>query len=76
MDMGAGIVSACTFRGEQVMVRVALGETMLLASVRPDEAPRVGDVVGVGINPDAIWRIRQANPSWLEEACSDSFRCC
>jgi putative spermidine/putrescine transport system ATP-binding protein len=64
--LGAATVASCTFRGEQVLVRVALGDTMLLASVRPDDAPRPGDAVGIGLDPAGIWRIPQANPSWLE----------
>jgi ABC-type Fe3+/spermidine/putrescine transport system ATPase subunit len=66
-SLGTGTVLSCTFRGEQVFVRVALADTILLATVRPDEAPPPEAAVGVWLNPDKVWRIPQANPSWLEE---------
>jgi hypothetical protein len=66
LSLGTGIVISCAFRGEQVLVRVALGDTILLASVRPNEAPRPEETVGIGVNPDSLWRIPHANPSWLE----------
>jgi putative spermidine/putrescine transport system ATP-binding protein len=68
VSMGEGTVIGTVFRGEQVFVRVEVAGTTLLAAVRPDMAPRMGEVVGVWLNRESLWRIPEANPSWLEEA--------
>jgi hypothetical protein len=67
LSLGTGTVISCTFRGEQVLVRIALADTILLATVRLDEAPPPEATVGIWVNPDNLWRIPQPNPNWLEE---------
>jgi ABC-type Fe3+/spermidine/putrescine transport system ATPase subunit len=63
--LGWGTVVASTFRGEQVILRIEVGDVSLLASLRPAGAPRPGDVVNVAVDPKALWLVPGPDPNWL-----------
>jgi ABC-type Fe3+/spermidine/putrescine transport system ATPase subunit len=64
--LGEGTVAASTFRGEQVLLRVRLADTHLLAVCRSAAAPQPGAVVGVSLDPAALWLLPGPDPTWLE----------
>ncbi len=63
--LGEGTVIGSTFRGEQVLLRIEVAGTTLLAACRPAVAPPVGASVRVGVDPAALWLLPGPDPAWL-----------